>query len=72
MEVLLLEFVTLELFGGDGSASRRSRFTPEERASAYVWVEGWVGLTGGLIFVEKSTISAIAGNRILISHFSSP
>jgi hypothetical protein len=35
-------FLTLALVGGEWSASRPGRFTPEERASGTHWIGGWV------------------------------
>jgi len=36
--------LTSPLDGGEWSASRPSRFTPEERAHLTHWIGGWVGL----------------------------
>jgi hypothetical protein len=35
-------FLTSELAGGEWSASRPGRFTPEERAPGTHWIGGWV------------------------------
>ena len=72
MEVLVLEFLTLELMGDEWPASCRSLFTPEDRALSTLWVEVWVSLTAGPIFVEKRTIFAITGNPVPISLLPDP
>jgi hypothetical protein len=46
-------FLTLALAGGEWSASRLCRFTPEERAPSTHWIGGWVGSRAGLDAVEK-------------------
>jgi hypothetical protein len=42
VDVLIHVFLTSALVGGEWSASRRSRFTPRERAPDTHWVGGWV------------------------------
>jgi hypothetical protein len=40
--------LTSALFGGEWSASRPCRFTPEERAPITHWIGGWVDLKARL------------------------
>jgi hypothetical protein len=46
-------FLTLALVGGDWSASRTGRFTPEERTPVTNGIGSWVGPRAGLNAVEK-------------------
>jgi hypothetical protein len=46
-------FLTSALEGGEWSALRPCRFTPEERAHSTHWIESWVGSGAGLDAVEK-------------------
>jgi hypothetical protein len=56
---------TSALVGGEWSASRLGRFTPEEEALYTPFVGGWMNPTGGLEAVPKrKKIPAPAGNRI--------
>jgi hypothetical protein len=41
-------FLTAALAGGEWSASRPYRFTPEERASGIHWIGVWVDPRAGL------------------------
>jgi hypothetical protein len=60
-------FLTSGLDGGEWSASRSCRFTPEERGPCIHWTGGWMGLRTSPDAVEKGTISALAGNRSQVS-----
>jgi hypothetical protein len=46
-------FLISALVGGEWSASRPGRFTPEERAPGTQWIGGWVGPRAGLDDMEK-------------------
>jgi hypothetical protein len=46
-------FLTSAVDRGELSASRKGRFTSEERASGTHWMGGWVGFSGDLNAVEK-------------------
>jgi hypothetical protein len=46
-------FLTSALDGGQWSASRPGRFTPEEWAPGTHWIGGWVGPRTGLDAVAK-------------------
>jgi hypothetical protein len=46
-------FSTLALVGGEWSASRPRRFTPEERVPGTHWIGGWVDPRAGLDDMEK-------------------
>jgi hypothetical protein len=48
--------LTLEIDGGDWSASRPDRFTPRERAPGTHWIGGWVGPRAVLDAVMKRKI----------------
>jgi hypothetical protein len=67
VEVELHDFLTSALDGGDLSASRPGRFTPEERAPGTQWTAGWVGPRAVLDAVAKRKKTASAGNRTPIS-----
>jgi hypothetical protein len=45
-------FLTSALVGGEWSASRPCRFTPEETAPGTHWIRGWVGPRENLDDVE--------------------
>jgi hypothetical protein len=47
--------------GGEGSASRLCRFTPEERASGTHWIGGWVDTRAGLDDLEKINFLILPG-----------
>jgi hypothetical protein len=53
VDVQIHVFLTLALVGGEWSASRPGRFTPEERVSGTHWIRGWVGPRAGLGNMEK-------------------
>jgi hypothetical protein len=53
VDVLIHILLTSTLAGGEWSASRPCRFTPEERASGTHWIGGWVSLRAGVDDVEK-------------------
>jgi hypothetical protein len=46
-------FLTSALVGGEWSASRPGRFTPRERASRTLWIEGWVNPRADLDDMES-------------------
>jgi hypothetical protein len=46
-------FLTSALVGGEWSASRPGRFTPEERAPGTHWIGGWVDPRASLDEIEK-------------------
>jgi hypothetical protein len=52
-------FLTSALHGGEWSASRPGRFTPEQRAPGTHWIGGWVAPRTGLDDVEKRNISPL-------------
>jgi hypothetical protein len=54
------ELLTSALNGGEWSASRSSRFIPDEIDPRTHWIRGWVGPRGGLDAVEK-TFSSPSG-----------
>jgi hypothetical protein len=54
-------FFTSALVGGEWSASRPGRFTPEERASGTHWIGGWVDPRAGLDDVEKRKFLTLPG-----------
>jgi hypothetical protein len=58
-------FLPSALVGGERSASRPGRFTPEERAPDTYLVGGWVGLRASLDIVEKRKFSILL---ILMGH----
>jgi hypothetical protein len=49
---IALSFLTTALDGGEWSASRPGRFTPEERTPGTHWIGGWVGPRVGLDAVD--------------------
>jgi hypothetical protein len=55
-------FLTSALSGGEWSASRFSRFTPEERALGNHWIGNRVETRGGLKAAEKRKISCRESN----------
>jgi hypothetical protein len=54
-------FLTLELAGGEWSASRPSRITPKERAPGTHWIGSWEDPRTGLDDVEKKKFLALPG-----------
>jgi hypothetical protein len=52
----LHSFLTLTLGGGEWSAARPGRVTPDETPSTH-WVEGWVGSRASLEPLEAGKIS---------------
>jgi hypothetical protein len=61
VDVYIHIFLTSALVGGESSASRPCRFTPEERAPGTHWIGGWVGLRAGLHDVEKRKFLTLPG-----------
>jgi hypothetical protein len=59
VDVYIHVFFTSALVGGEWSASRPSRFTPEERAPGNQWIGGWVGPRAGLDAMEERIISCL-------------
>jgi hypothetical protein len=51
--------LTSALDGGEWSASRRSRFTPRERAPGNHWIGGWVGPRAVLDAVKRKLLLII-------------
>jgi predicted oxidoreductase len=64
MDVYIHIFLTLELAGGEWSASRRGRFTPGERAPRTHWIRGWVDPRVGLDDVEKRKFLTLLGLKL--------
>jgi hypothetical protein len=54
-------FLISALDGGERSASRPARFTPEERAVCTHWIGGWVDPRAGLDDMEKWKFLAVRG-----------
>jgi hypothetical protein len=54
-------FLTSALAGGEWSASRPGRFTPEETAPGTHWIGGWVDPRAGLDDVEKRKFLTLPG-----------
>jgi hypothetical protein len=54
-------FLTSALVGGEWSASRLGRFTPEKRAAATHSIEGWVGPRARLDDLEKRKFFTLPG-----------
>jgi hypothetical protein len=54
-------FLTSALVGGEWSASRPCRFTPEERVTSTHWIGGWVGPRAGLDYLEKRKFLTLPG-----------
>jgi hypothetical protein len=54
-------FLTSALVGGEWSASRPGRFTPEERAPGTHWIGGWVDLRAGQDDLEKIKFLTLPG-----------
>jgi hypothetical protein len=54
-------FLTSALAGGELSASRPGRFTPEERAPGTHWIGGWVDPVAGLDDVKKKNFLSLPG-----------
>jgi hypothetical protein len=62
-------FLTLELDGGEWSASHHWHLTFGERAPGIHWIGGWVGLWASLDAVEKRKILPLLGIQPqLIAH----
>jgi hypothetical protein len=60
-DVYIHVFLTSALFGGEWSALRPGRFTPEERAPGTHWIGGWVDPSAGLDDVEKRKFLTLPG-----------
>jgi hypothetical protein len=54
-------FLTSALVGGEWTASRPGRFTPELRATGTQWIGDWVGPRVGLDDVEKRKFLTVSG-----------
>jgi hypothetical protein len=61
VDVYIHVFLTSALIGGEWSASRTDRFTPEERAPVTHWIGGWVDPRTGLDDVERRRILPLPG-----------
>jgi hypothetical protein len=64
VDVQIHTFLTSALFGDVWSASRPSRFTPEEKAPGTLWIGGWLDLVTGTDNVEKRKILPLPGFEI--------
>jgi hypothetical protein len=67
VDVQIHVFLTLALVGGEWSASRSSRFTPEERAPGAHFIGGWVGPRTGLDDMEKRKFLLLPGLNVCMS-----
>jgi hypothetical protein len=68
-------FLTLELVGGEWSASSPGRFTPGERTPGTHWIGGWVDLRAGLGDVVKRKFLTLPGsntNSYVVQLLASP
>jgi hypothetical protein len=63
-EVQIQVFLTSVLVGGEWSASRLGRFTPEERAPGTHWIGGWVDLRARLEAVKKRKFLILPGHEV--------
>jgi hypothetical protein len=54
-------FLASTLVGGEWSAWRHGRFTPEKRARRTYWIGGWMGPGTGLDEVEKRKFLTLLG-----------
>jgi hypothetical protein len=61
MDVSIHIFLTSALVGGEWSASRPGRFTPEEKAPGTYWIRGWVDPRAGLDNMEKGKFLTLPG-----------
>jgi hypothetical protein len=61
VDVYIHVFLTSALAGGEWSASRPGRFTPEERAPGTHWIGGWAYPRAGLDDVKKRTFLTLPG-----------
>jgi hypothetical protein len=64
-------FLTPTPDGGEWSASRPSRFTPEERAAGTHWIRDWVGFLKNKIKIKKEIIRNINTKNTIINKHSS-
>jgi hypothetical protein len=58
-------FFISALAGGEWSASRPCRFTPEERAPVTHWIGGWVDPRASLDYVEKRKLLPSQGSELV-------
>jgi hypothetical protein len=58
-DVYIHAFLALALVGGEWSATRPDRFTPEEIALGTAWIGGWVGPRTVLDEVERRKICSL-------------
>jgi hypothetical protein len=61
VDVQIHIFLTSVLVGGEWTASRPGRFTPEERAPGTHWIGGWVNPRAGLDDSEKRKFMILQG-----------
>jgi hypothetical protein len=61
VDVYVHTVLTFALVGGEWSASRPGRFTPEEKAPGTHWTGGWVDLRDGLDDLDKTTLLTLQG-----------
>jgi hypothetical protein len=59
VRVCVHSLITSALDGVEWSASRPGRFTTEERTAGTCYIEGCVGQTAGVLFVEGSKASGV-------------
>jgi hypothetical protein len=64
VDVQFYIFLNSALAGGEWSASRPIRFTPDERAPGTHWIEGWVDPRAGLEDVEKRKFLTLPGREL--------
>jgi hypothetical protein len=72
VDVYIHIFLTSELAGGEWSALRPSRFTPEERAPGTHLIGSWVDPRTGLDDVEKRKVLDPTGTRTTTPRSSGP
>jgi hypothetical protein len=61
VDVYIHILLTSALVGGEWSASRPGCFTPEQRAPAVHWIEGWVGAETSLDDIARRKILPLRG-----------
>jgi hypothetical protein len=61
VNVQIYIFLTSALAGGEWSASRPGRITPDERVPGTHWLGGWVGPRAGVDDVDKRKFLSLPG-----------
>jgi hypothetical protein len=64
VDVLIHIFLTSAISGGEWSASRPCRFTPEEKSPGTQWIGVWMGPRAGLDDVEKRKFLTLPGPEL--------